>query len=401
MEQEQAIGEALRELLGIDGDADPTAAYSRLWTQPGVCPLAPADAVVTLAYAEGATVLRDARQFAQWPSAGLFPAHPEDPDPAHDAERRRRARQRLYEALAVPRRANELQPRMERIAATLVAELPASRADLVSAFASPFTVAVMGEFMGLPSPAWPNYWARWLAEHRPYGKHPRISVGPYTDRIRQRPLRAAQEELNQAILAQLHGEASPGSVLDTLGEAVIDGDLTEADVLCIVPALSHTVISMTSLIAAVTRRLLIAPDLARAAIAAPSTLTQVIEETLRLEPPVAAVLRSAEHATSIGNERIGAGEAVVVHIAASNRDPARFAHPNRLDPDRPRSSCRHLSFGAGPNSCVGAPLARRAALAGVAALLPRLPRMQLTDERLPSWPHPFNPGLQRLYVEVD
>lgn len=396
MEQVQEIGEALRELLGIEGDADPAPAYSRLWTEPEVCPLPADGALVTLGYAESIAVLRDSSRFAQWPNAGLFPAEPDDPG----AAAHRRARERLYKPLAPHQRAAALRPWLETSACALVASLPAGRVDLVRAYAGPLMVALMGEYMGLPSPEWPDYWAQWLAEYHPDGNRPRQNAGPYTDRIRQRRLRFAREELNRVILAQLHSASASDGVVAALRPAVDAGELTEDDVLSIVPALSHTVISMTSLLAAVTLRLLATPDLVHAAAEDDATLAGVIEETLRLEPPVAAVLRRAAEACAIGHEPIAAGSAIAVHLAAANRDPERFPHPNRLDPARTGKGCRHLAFGAGPSACAGAPLARMAALTGAAALLPRLREMRLTDERPHYWPHAFNPGLQHLWVEV-
>ena len=48
---------------------------------------------------------------------------------------------------------------------------------------------------------------------------------------------------------------------------------------------------------------------------------------------------------------------VLVCIGAANRDPSVFDHPDEFDLRRSNAH-EHLSFGAGPHLCLGAPLAR-------------------------------------------
>jgi cytochrome P450 len=62
---------------------------------------------------------------------------------------------------------------------------------------------------------------------------------------------------------------------------------------------------------------------------------------------------------------------VVPLIGAGNRDPRRFASPDRFDPRR--SDAGALSFGGGPHFCLGAALARLEAMIAFPALLARFP----------------------------
>ena len=76
------------------------------------------------------------------------------------------------------------------------------------------------------------------------------------------------------------------------------------------------------------------------------------------------------------------GDVVMLHLGAANRDPERFAEPDRLDIDRPNN--RHLSFAWGPHFCLGAPLARTEATIALGRLLERFPDVRLIDPD-PAW----------------
>lgn len=47
----------------------------------------------------------------------------------------------------------------------------------------------------------------------------------------------------------------------------------------------------------------------------------------------------------------------MVSLASADRDPARFPHPDDFDLHRAEVN-RHIAFGKGIRSCLGAPLAR-------------------------------------------
>jgi cytochrome P450 len=101
-----------------------------------------------------------------------------------------------------------------------------------------------------------------------------------------------------------------------------------------------------------------------------SLLTSVIEEALRLEPPVSAIPRIALEDISIRDQLISAGEIVQLSIAAANRDPSHFPHPDRFDAARNPHGV--LSFGHGPHGCLGARLATQQATIALEVLFRRL-----------------------------
>jgi cytochrome P450 len=83
----------------------------------------------------------------------------------------------------------------------------------------------------------------------------------------------------------------------------------------------------------------------------------VVEEGLRLVPPIVTWRRVAGRNTELAGVPVPAGTSVVLWLARAGRDPAVVAEPDRFRPGQPGSR-RHLAFGAGAHRCVGAQLAR-------------------------------------------
>src|SRR5579872_6848851 len=81
------------------------------------------------------------------------------------------------------------------------------------------------------------------------------------------------------------------------------------------------------------------------------------------------VIRRALQATDVGGHAVAAGDTLMVYLASANRDPARWDNPADFDFRRERE--RHLAFGHGVHTCIGAPLARMEAKAAMTALVAR------------------------------
>jgi cytochrome P450 len=77
----------------------------------------------------------------------------------------------------------------------------------------------------------------------------------------------------------------------------------------------------------------------------------------------------------LGGKLIRKRQAVIAVMGAANRDPERFADPDRLDITRVDN--RHVAFGWAAHFCFGAPLARMEAQIAFETLLRRLPNLTL------------------------
>jgi cytochrome P450 len=86
-------------------------------------------------------------------------------------------------------------------------------------------------------------------------------------------------------------------------------------------------------------------------------VADVVEEGLRVVPPIVTWRRVAGRDTTLAGVPVPEGRSVVLWLARAGRDPAVTAYPDELRPGQPGSR-RHLAFGAGAHRCVGAQLAR-------------------------------------------
>jgi cytochrome P450 len=101
-----------------------------------------------------------------------------------------------------------------------------------------------------------------------------------------------------------------------------------------------------------------------------SLVPDLIEECVRIEPPVAVIFRTATRDITVAGKQIKKGDKVGLFFGAANRDPAVFERPEEVDIDRPHN--RHLAFGAGPHRCIGSNLARLQIRIAIERLLERL-----------------------------
>ncbi len=83
----------------------------------------------------------------------------------------------------------------------------------------------------------------------------------------------------------------------------------------------------------------------------------IVEEGLRLEPPIVTWRRVAARDTALGGVAVPAGSSIVLWLARAGRDPAVVAYPDDFRPGQ-AGSRRHLAFGAGAHRCIGAQLTR-------------------------------------------
>ncbi|HPG24605.1 MAG: cytochrome P450 [Spirochaetaceae bacterium] len=172
-----------------------------------------------------------------------------------------------------------------------------------------------------------------------------------------------------SLVASHRGGADPRSFVARFARAEIDGVPLSPTVLRTLTA--HVVLgglsTTTNLIGSLLYRLLRDPALHARLRAEPDLAPSLVEEVLRLDPPVLFVMRVCRRSTEIGSVPIAEGDSVLVGIASANRDEAVFEAPDELRLDR--GLPRHISFSGGAHHCIGAGLARLVAQESVRAFV--------------------------------
>ena len=113
----------------------------------------------------------------------------------------------------------------------------------------------------------------------------------------------------------------------------------------------------------------------------PELIGNAVEESLRLVSPVQLTSRVAMQNLEFEGQKIPAGTNVNLIIGAANRDPKRFANPDRLDLNRTNSR-EQMAFASGPHYCLGAPLARLEIKVFLEAMIKSYPNFRVPDQKL-------------------
>jgi cytochrome P450 len=130
----------------------------------------------------------------------------------------------------------------------------------------------------------------------------------------------------------------------------------------------------------------------------PGLLSSAVEEMLRYDAPVQGNGRTVHEPMEVGGQVLVPGDVVVALVGGANRDPERFADPDRFDVAR--SDNQPLSFGAGIHHCLGAGLARLQAHVIFGRLMERVAVIELTDDHPPRRPSSDQRGFASLPVQL-
>jgi cytochrome P450 len=123
-----------------------------------------------------------------------------------------------------------------------------------------------------------------------------------------------------------------------------------------------------------------------------------VEEALRYYAPFQATIRRATEDVELRGQKLAKNDRILVLLASANRDEEAFENPNDFIVER--SPNKHVAFGFGIHSCVGAPLARLEGSIALRTLLPRIRRVALLGGDAGEMLLPGGPSSLRVHFEL-
>ncbi|AUY51302.1 cytochrome P450 [Streptomyces sp. CB01881] len=302
---------------------------------------------------------------------------------------------RLVSKAFTPRMVEGLRPTVQRLAGELVdGLLAAGGGDLVSAVAEPLPVAVIAEMLGVPESD-RHLLRPWSADITGM-----FELNP-TEETARRAVTASVEFSDYLRALIRERRAAPGTDLISAliqaqegSDALSEQEMVSTCVLLLNAGHEATVNTTGNGWWALFRN----PDeLARLRGSVDELLPTAVEELMRWDTPLQMFERWVLEDVEVRGVTIPRGSEIALLFGSANRDPARFADPDRLDLGRTDNP--HITFGAGIHFCLGAPLARLELTESYGALLRRAPGLRLVRE--PGWrPGYVIRGLEELLVEA-
>ncbi|MEY2996536.1 MAG: hypothetical protein RLZZ39_1361 [Actinomycetota bacterium] len=302
---------------------------------------------------------------------------------------------RLVSKVFTPRAVAELRPSIEGLADELLDEcVERGRFDVLSDYAQPYSVAVICSMLGVPRSD-----TRALLDW----SHAIVKMYELStpDDVCRAADQAAAEYIayTKALIAEKR--RSPDGLLVSELVAVEDeGDvLTEDEIVSTTMVLLEAGHEATvNTLGNGVNALLHHPEQWRRLVTGEVDARTAVEEMLRWDAPLQLFERwILADGVEIAGQKMSKGDEVAMLFGSAQRDPRRFAEPDRFDIGRGDQA--HIGFGGGVHFCVGAPLARQEIAVSMAGLVARCPELSLVDEprRLPNF---VIRGLESLIVEI-
>ncbi|GHO82037.1 cytochrome P450 [Dictyobacter formicarum] len=269
-----------------------------------------------------------------------------------------------------PKAITQLSGRIQEIAQNLLYDMKQKGAcDFVQDFSYPFPVTVIAELIGVP-PSDRDLYRRWADS---------IGNGNEPDEEIEKARTQALDEMSDYFsgMLRLRRQQPREDLMSRLLAAEVDGvHLTEEELISFCILLLFAGHETTkNLLALAIMCFDEHPGTMEQLLRQPELIPGAIEEVLRYRAILWGTFRLAKNDVLLGDQLIPAGDIVFAWMASANRDPERFSDPERFNIER--APGKHLAFGHGIHTCLGAPLTRLESAIALPMILEQLPNLHV------------------------
>jgi cytochrome P450 len=134
-----------------------------------------------------------------------------------------------------------------------------------------------------------------------------------------------------------------------------------------------------------------------------SLIPHAIEEVLRYESPVPAMIRTTTQEVELAGIKLSKDTRIFLMYGSGNHDETQYEKADRFELERFKQPIsKHLAFGHGAHHCIGSNLGRREGRIAFEVLAERLPNLRLSPhQKLENIPALMSRGFKQLYLEWD
>ncbi|MBC2665701.1 cytochrome P450 [Novosphingobium flavum] len=284
--------------------------------------------------------------------------------PEHDA-----IRKVLIKPL-MPNALRDLSDKITSEAEGLVDRLVAKGSfDAATELAQHLPVTIVSDLVGLPEEGREKM-LEWAAANFQ-------CFGPLNDRTLA-AFPTAQGMVDYAFTQCVPGKLKPGGWASMIWDAADRGEISHDQCGPMMndymgPSLDTTIFATSSAVWLFAQN----PDQWDILCANPQLIPNAVNEVIRVESPIQNFSRVLTRDFSVGGAVLPAGSRIIVSYGCANRDPDKWAAPDRFDVRR--RAMDHVGFGHGVHRCIGNNLARMEIAALLTALTKRVKRFKVVN----------------------
>jgi cytochrome P450 len=357
------------DLTSAEVVADPYPFFERERAQHAVAWHEPSQSWLAFSHEAASAVLRDRRLGRLWkdraPEDYLEPFNVlhrnqmmENEPPDHTRLRR------LVSGAFNRGHIERLRPRVQSLAASLLAEVDPAGFDVIHEYAEPLPVLVIAELLGVPTELAPSLrdWSQAIVKM--------YEPKPAEATVERAVTAAAAFASVVRELASDRAKAPQDDLISDLAATDLSSDEVVASAVLLLNAGHEASVNVfgNGLVA------MLGADRKPSSEQVPTC----VEEMLRYDSALQLFERTATERVEVAGVVVESGQKVAALLGSANRDPAVFEGADEFRPDRDPNP--HLAFGAGLHFCLGAPLARMELVESLTHLLRTMPDLDLVGE---------------------